>query len=170
MNYNYVYSTDPYDVATSANNIMPMSDTTAVIILAVSLMVAILAFFLIVKVKNKPESSFMRKLHEYLNFRAIIIDDLIKFFYILSTVSLTITAFWMMFQKVNYAPLLGLAVLVFGNLAVRVFYEFIMLLVGIWTNTTDIRNKVCNSEKIARLETKKTVTAKKEDEGSKKED
>ena len=164
MNYSYpVYSTDPYNnVATNVNDVMPMDDTTAVIILSVSLVVALLAFFLIV-------NGFLSWLREYLNFRAIIIDDLIKFFYILSSVSLTITAFWMMFQKVNYAPLVGLAVLVFGNLMVRVIYEFVMMLVGIWTNTTDIRDKVCNSEKVARLEIKKTVTTKKDAEEPKKD-
>jgi len=155
----YTYYDPVADTTTTSTTTLQMNNVTALIILIVSLAAAILTFFLFVKMKNKPEGSFLARLHEFLNFRSIIIDGLIKFFYIFSAVSLSITSIWMMFQGFSYAPLYGLLVLVFGNLMVRVAYEFVMMLVGIWTNTTDIRRKVCERDEAKpapkKVETKK---------------
>lgn len=123
---------------TTGSSAYALDNTWTIVIFIISLVVAVLGFFLIVKKKEKPQGAFMNFLREALNFRSLIIDDIIKFFYIFCTVSLTISSFVIMFQNVSNAPLVGLLLLTFGNVILRMFFELIMLLIGIWTNTSGI--------------------------------
>ena len=121
------------------NNTIQMSNITAVIILGSAFVAAILIFFLIARMKS-PKSELARKIRDFLCFRNLIVDGIIEFLYIFAAIVLSATSIYTMFQfkTVDYSVLVGLAMLIVGNIALRVGYEVIMLLVGLWQNTSDI--------------------------------
>ncbi|MBQ8991933.1 DUF4282 domain-containing protein [Candidatus Saccharibacteria bacterium] len=128
-----VNSTRYVDTATAQ-----WSESTALIVMICAFVIALLIFFLVARMKN-PTGKFTKKLKEFLNFRSIIIDGIIEFFYIFMTIIMTVASIYVMFSGVDYAILQGLAGLILGNIAIRVGFELIMLFVGLWQNTSDIR-------------------------------
>ena len=139
-----IYSiSEDYDgygtVYNSGNNTVQMNNITAVAILGSAFVAAILIFFLIARMKD-PKSELVRKIRDFLCFRNLIIDGIIEFLYIFAAIVLSATSVYTMFQfkTVDYSILVGLAMLIVGNIVLRVGYELVMLLAGLWQNTSDI--------------------------------
>lgn len=109
----------------------------------ISLIITILVFIFVVEKKKAPKSGFIKWLREYLNFRSILISGIIKFVYLFLAVLLTICSFVVMTQggsdRTLEAILLGLVILVFGNILLRILMELIMIMIGLWKNTSDMR-------------------------------
>ena len=85
----------------------------------------------------------MRWLREFLNFRSILIAGIIKFLYVFLAVVLTITSVIVMFQGRDDTALtmilIGLAMLIIGNILLRITMELTMAIISMWDNTSDIR-------------------------------
>ena len=115
----------------------------AIAVPVISLIITILVFILVVEKKKAPRNGFVRWLREYLNFRSILISGIIKFVYLFSAVALTISSFMVMTQggsdSVLEAVLFGLAMLIFGNILLRIVMEMMMIMIGLWKNTSDMR-------------------------------
>lgn len=115
----------------------------AIAVPVIAFIITILVFALVVEKKKAPENGFLRWLREFLNFRSILISGIIKFVYLFSAITLTILSFVVMAQGGNdsmlEAILVGLMILVFGNILLRVMMESMMIMIGLWRNTSDIR-------------------------------
>ena len=109
----------------------------------VSFVLALIVFFAIVMRKSDPKSGFVKWLKEFFNFRKIWLAGILKFGYVFALFLTTFGGIAYMFIK-SPEPwlniLVGLGIVVLGNIGVRVSYEMIMLLVSMWENSRDIRN------------------------------
>ena len=125
---------------------------TGVVIIAalVAFVVAIVIFATIVERKKAPRGRFMKWLREYLNFRSILISGILRFLYLFLATLLTIMSIVVMCQGRGEMTLpmigIGLAMLVFGNLFLRILLELIMAIIVMWENTSDIRSVLVKEE------------------------
>lgn len=118
----------------------------------VALILAIILLVTIVKRKKAPRNGFLRWLREYLNFRSILISGIIKFVYLFLAIFLTIMSVIVMCsgQDETVLPMIGigLAMLVFGNVGLRIIHELTMAVIVIWENTSDIRKVMVKTEEV----------------------
>ena len=126
-------------------------NTGAVIgIVAGAFIIALLVFIFLVQKKKAPRGRFMRWLREFLNFRSIMIAGIIKFAYLFAALVLTGFGFLIMFSgdkdSALTAVLVGLAVIIFGNIFLRITLEMTMIMIGLWENTSDMRAVLVKDE------------------------
>ncbi len=112
-----------------------------------ALVLAIIAGFVIYFVflpekKERRYRGFAAWIYDFLNFKKMTIEAVLKITYTISAVFLTLfsfglipTSFW-----------LFLLVLIFGNLFCRLSYELIMIRISIWRNTRDINKKLGSTD------------------------
>ena len=116
----------------------------------ISLILAIIIFFAFVIRKKDPKSKFAKWCKEFLNFRKIWLAGIMKFIYLFSLIATTLGGLVYMFIGDNdpLANILaGLAIIVFGNIGLRISLEILMLLVGLWENSADIRTDLSSIRK-----------------------
>jgi len=118
----------------------------------VAFVLALVLMFAIVKRKKAPRGKFLHWLREYLNFRSILISGIIKFVYMFLAIFLTISSIIIMCsgrgEDVLPAIGYGFALMILGNVGLRVVMELIMALIVIWENTSDIRGVVVKKEEM----------------------
>lgn len=78
-------------------------------------------------------------LYDYLNFKNFIIESLLKFFYVLGACVCTMVG---IFNILCLQLVTGFGVLIFGNLILRILYEFVLMMVLICRNVTEINKKL----------------------------
>ena len=124
-----------------------------------SFLIACLVFVFLIQKKKAPRGKFMRWLREFLNFRSIMIAGIIKFLYVFLAVVLTITSVIVMFQgrddTVLTMILIGLAMLIIGNIVLRITMEMTMAIISMWDNTSDIRGVLMKEEEMPEERTPK---------------
>ena len=127
-------------------SLMPFENIPTGVIIAIvviSFIAALVIFILLVERKKAPRSRFLSWLREYLNFRSIMIGGLIKFVYLFSAIILTAFGIVIMCSGRDemMLPMLGagFAVLVLGNIILRLLLELTMMIIGMWENTSDMR-------------------------------
>ena len=114
-----------------------------IIALILSIVGAILLFCLFANAKTSPKGKFVKWLKDFLNFKVMWIEAILKMTYYFATFFVVLTSF-------NYLPFGGYGVLMFfgqlilGPVLVRVLYEASIMFVMIWRNTRDIAK---NTEK-----------------------
>ena len=99
---------------------------------------SIIAYFLFVRPEKKYPQKFVNWLRSFLNFNEMLIEPILKVTYIFFALFITLASF----DAISESFLLFLLVLIFGNLIVRVIYEYSMILLGIWKNTKEINKKM----------------------------
>ena len=119
-------------------------------VVVISLIIAILVFVLLVNKKKAPRGRFSRWLREYLNFRSILVSGIIKFVYLFLAILLTIMSVVVMCmgRDDSVLPMIlsGLAMLVVGNILLRITLELTMALIMVWANTSDIRSVIVRED------------------------
>lgn len=134
----------------NSNPLSNINGGVVVVATIVAFVVAILLFVLVVQKKKAPRGRFMKWLREYLNFRSILISGIIKFVYIFLAVLLTIMSVVVMCQGRDETILpmigVGLAMMVFGNIFLRIMMELTMAIIMMWDNTSDIRGVLVKEE------------------------
>ena len=127
----------------------------------VALIAAILAMIYIVPAKKKENLSNRGKLlHELLNFNHLFLEKIFHVLYVLSMCFTVIFGFFMLFyvEEVyhygswyssgyytsEWCGYYGLLILLFGPIAVRIFYEFSIMLVLAVKNIIEINSKLKN--------------------------
>ena len=108
-----------------------------VIALVVAIIGGICGYFLFVNKKNTFKG-FLGWLHNFLNFKTLFIEALMKIGYIVATLFITLGSFGM----ISTSFLVFIFTLIFGNLAIRVVYEFFMLALILVRNSTEINAKL----------------------------
>lgn len=147
--------TSTYTTSHSSNDFEPFSNMDRSMVLGVtiaSFVIACLVFVFLIQKKKAPRGRFMRWLREFLNFRSIMIAGIIKFLYVFLAVALTISSVIVMFQgrddTVLMMILVGLAMLIIGNIVLRITMEMTMAIISMWDNTSDIRGVLVKEEEM----------------------
>jgi hypothetical protein len=100
----------------------------------------ILVYFLFVKAKTEPKGKFAKWLKEFLSFKVMWIEPIMKVLYYIATIFVILFSF-------SYLALGGTGILMFfislilGPVVVRILYEMTMMFIMIWRNTKDIAEK-----------------------------
>lgn len=103
----------------------------------------ILVYFLFLSKKNEGKfTGFMGWLYDFLSFKKMFIETLLKITYLILAIFITLSSFALI--STNFIAFL--LYLVLGNLTVRVIYEFSLILLVICRNTTDINKKLTVKE------------------------
>lgn len=101
----------------------------------------ILVYFLFVKSKTEPKGKFTKWLKDFLSFKIMWVEPIMKVIYYILTIYVILFSF-------SFLALGGLGVLsfflclIFGPIVVRLGYEFTMMFIRIWHNTQDISDAV----------------------------
>ena len=149
----------------------PFGDVQPMVLLVVAVVALIIAIVLLVTVVERKKAfkgRFMNWLREYLNFRSILISGIIKFVYLFLAVFLTLFSIVIMFlgRDEMVLPMIGIgfAILVFGNVFLRIMLEMSMALIVVWENTSDIRGVIVRKDETPAQKMPKEPKEKKEEE------
>ena len=113
----------------------------AIIWIIISIVIAIVGglvlYFTFMSKKNRGRfKGFLGGLYEFLHFRKIVIETILKIAYLILAIAVTLGSF----AFIGQSFLAFLVILILGNLLLRISYEMTMMMVGIWRNTTDMSN------------------------------
>lgn len=103
---------------------------------------AICGYFLFIKPDKKYPNKFLNWFRDFLNFKTMCIEDLLKMFYAFALIFITLSSF----AYISYSFLTFFLTLTLGNLIVRVIYEASIIIIMIWKNTNDINKKMPGKE------------------------
>ena len=115
-----------------------------IIAAVLALVGGIVLYFLFTAKKNEGQfKGFVAWLHSFLRFDKMMIEALLKICYLITALFITLYSFALI--SFNFLYFLGF--LIFGNVIARLLYEFSILTIQIWKNTTDIRDSVAKKNK-----------------------
>lgn len=107
----------------------------------ISLILTIASLIYVTPRRRAPYlSGFLLWLHGVFNFDSLLIDKILKFFYIFTTVFSVLGGFGLLF--VRHMALYGLILMVGGPIAFRLMFESFMLFIILVRNTTEINKKL----------------------------
>lgn len=128
--YSYSYYHGPNPVVT-------------VILFLIALVGGICAYLMFVKSDEEPKDPRLVKLKEFLSFKKMIIEGLLKASYIIFALFITLYSFQIM---VGTSFITGLMLLILLNIMLRIGYEASLIVLLIWRNTSDISKKLGKNE------------------------
>ena len=108
-----------------------------IIALVLAIVGGILVYFLFVKAKTEPKGKFAKWLKDFLSFKIMWIEPILKVVYYVATIFTVLYSFTFLALG-GYGFLMFLMCLVFGPIIIRIFYEATMMFIMIWRNTRDI--------------------------------
>ena len=115
----------------------------AIIAAILAIVGGILAYFLFVKAKTTPKGKFGIWLKDFLDFKIMWIEPIMKVVYYIATIFVVLNSF--SFLALGGAGvLMWLLTLILGPIIIRIIYEATMMFIMIWRNTRDIAK---NTEK-----------------------
>lgn len=145
--YSYSYYHGPNPVVT-------------VILFLIALVGGTCAYLMFVKSNEEPKDRRLLKLKEFLSFKKMIIEGLLKASYIIFALFITLYSFQIM---VGTSFITGLMLLILLNIMLRIGYEASLIVLLIWRNTNDISKKLGKNEltglESTRLESETKVEA-----------
>lgn len=125
-----------------------MNQGTAILIGSIFAIAAtVLACIFIMPEKKKEElkkSKFLLWLHDLVNFKALLIEKIMKVLYVFSTCACILVGFFMLFAKTYSKSLAvdGLLLMILGPIVIRIVYEMIMLAIIAVNNIIQINKKM----------------------------
>lgn len=105
-----------------------------IIALVLALIGGVLVYFLFVNSKNNPKGKFLQWLKQFLAFKIMWIEPIMKVIYYVLTIYVVLFSFSLI--SVSFLAFIGCLVL--GPIAIRLVYEATMMFIMIWRNTKDI--------------------------------
>ena len=123
--------------------------------------VTVLAYIFIIPEKKRATLNKLGKfVHDLLNFKFLIVEKLVQFFYVLATAGVICYGFFMLFYfprsyRYDYfygeyvagrqwSGWVGLIIMILGPIAIRLVYELIMMGILVVKNVIQINNKLKN--------------------------
>ena len=104
----------------------------------------IVAYFLFTSKKNNGEyKGFVAWLHSFLRFDKMMIEALLKIVYLVLAIFITLSSFAM----ISSSFLGFLLYLTVGNIVLRMIFEFSILGIQLWKNTTEIKEIMTEDKK-----------------------
>lgn len=114
-----------------------------VILFLIALVGGTCAYLMFVKSNEEPKDRRLLKLKEFLSFKKMIIEGLLKATYIIFALFITLYSFQIM---VGTSFITGLMLLILLNIMLRIGYEASLIVLLIWRNTNDISKKLGKNE------------------------
>lgn len=112
-----------------------------IVALVLSLAGCFLIYFLFVNKDNKLKNPKLEWLRSFLRFDKMLIEVILKIAYIFAALFITLGSF--AFFAFGFSGfLMCLLTIVFGNLLLRIMYEGMLIMIMLWKNTTEIKNKM----------------------------
>lgn len=133
-NSNSAYTTNLYGTTAGAG-------IWSIIAIILAIIGGILIYFLFVKSKTEPKGKFAKWLKEFLSFKIMWIEPILKVVYYIATIFVILYSFTflgMVGLLGGTAFLFFLGCLILGPVLVRIAYEMTMMFIMIWRNTKDI--------------------------------
>lgn len=134
-------------------SISSTSDSTATLIWTIisavlALVGGLVLYFTFLGKRNDGKfKGFLGWLYDFLTFKKMFIENLLKVTYLILAIFVTLSSF-------GTGSFLGfIGTLVLGNLAVRIIYEFSLVLLVMCRNTTEINRKLSNVSIVKNEET-----------------
>lgn len=117
----------------------------------------LLYIFILPKKRDGRLNAFLQHIHDFFNVKKLYLEEVLKFLYVLSTVTMVCVGF---FTMISYKHswwnggkesmfLQGLLIMVLGPVALRLVYEGLMMFILLVKNTMEINNKIKAEEKEA---------------------
>lgn len=98
----------------------------------------ILVYVLFVQKKDKLNNKFLVWLKDFLSFKNLLLETILKVTYIILAIFITLSSFNMI--GINFFAFL--LYLIIGNVVLRIIYEGSIMLLMIWKNTSEINKKL----------------------------
>lgn len=114
------------------------SDTIFLITSIVVAIVGGIAVYFTYLNKKNEYNVFLKILHDFLNFKLLIIENILKITYLILAVFVTLYSF--IYIGISFISFL--ITLLLGNLTLRISYELILLLIKICKNIEEINSKM----------------------------
>ncbi len=111
-----------------------------IIALILAIVGGILVYFLFVKAKTEPKGKFAKWLKDFLSFKIMWIEPILKVIYYFATIYVVLISFSFLAFG-GYGVLMWLGTMILGPIVVRIAYEATMMFIMIWRNTRDIAEK-----------------------------
>ena len=126
----------------------------------ISMVIAIIGgicvyYVLLTKENYEKCTGYAKKLFDFVTFKKLILEDILKILYIIVAIYITISSLGL----ISTSFVLFLVQLVFGNIIARIGFEFSLLMITICKNTTEINDRL-----------KQSKTSKKEDKKEEKKE
>jgi len=97
-------------------------------------------YVLFLSKKNEGKyTGFLGWLYDFLNFKTLMIEVLLKVLYLITACYITLNGLWIL---VSQTFLTGFTILVVGNVIARIGYEFALMLILICKNVSEINKKL----------------------------
>lgn len=152
MSSSSLYSSNSLNSVSKASSSATVLGVWTIIALVVAIGGGIALYFTFLRKKNDGKfTGFLGWLYDTLSFKNMVVETLLKITYLVVTIFITLYSFGLV--AVNILAAVG--VLIFGNLLVRVIYEFMLMSVIICRNTSDINTKLNKMTIVEKEEIKK---------------
>jgi hypothetical protein len=116
------------------------------ICLLLALIAGVVIFFLFMpRHKDGQFTGFLLWLRDFLNFKTLLAENVLRLLYIICACWITLMAFAQLFaasSSVGASLLSFLLLLIVGNVVARILFEFILVILLISKNTTEINTKL----------------------------
>lgn len=106
----------------------------ALVAVIIAVIGGILVHFLFVKGKTEPKGKFLQWLKDFLAFKIMWLETLLKVFYYIATIFVILFSF----ALISVSFIAFICTLVLGPIIIRLIYEGTMMFIMIWRNTADI--------------------------------
>lgn len=110
-----------------------------------AVVVAILSFIFLLPEKKRPTlNKFLTAVADIFNFKSLLLEKILKFFYILLTIFSIVLGFFMLFMQEfgQSLALPGLLIMIIAPIAIRIIFESSMLFIVLVKNTIEINKKL----------------------------
>ena len=118
------------------------SATSLIVWTIVSLILAviggILTYILFINKNDKLDNKFLIWLRDFLSFKNILLETILKITYVMLAIFITLTSF----NMIGVSFIRFLLYLIGGNVMLRIAYESFLMLIMIWKNTSEINKKM----------------------------
>lgn len=133
-----------YSYYGNALNNAATSAVLAVIFVVIAFAGGIALYFTVFNKKNDGKyTGFMKWLYDFVHFRILTIEAIMKITYLFAAIAVTLTSF-LWFSNGLIGLLLCPLQIILGNVITRICYEFSLMLILITRNTTEINAKLKN--------------------------
>ena len=138
---------ETYQLLNSLNSSSSYTSTAAgigiwsIIAAILAIVGGILVYFLFVKSKTEPKGKFAKWLKDFLSFKIMWLEPILKVVYYIATIFVVLYSFTflgMIGVLGGMAFLMFFFCLILGPVLVRIAYEMTMMFIMIWRNTRDI--------------------------------
>lgn len=104
-----------------------------IIVIILAIIGGILAYFLFVNAKQEPKGKFLKWLKDFLAFKIMWIEPIMKVLYYIATIFCVLVSF----SLISFSFVSFILTVVLGPIFIRLVYEAVMMIM-IWHNTRDI--------------------------------